>query len=167
MKPKPDQKSLYELLSRLHLQIVNERDLGSLLGYCLVDSLLPFQSISGDRDERKFEQVKLVYDGLDRLVQSSETADPYIILCGMKSRVDPAFDQYASKNFSETVCDLVQAIFRRITERSGLNHEDSLVRDGIALYHRVIGEGQPSEGKRSVLTQDYRSIEAVFVRGVR
>ncbi len=168
MKPKADQRSLYELLTRLKLLVVNERDLGSLLGYGIIDSLLPFQSVSRDEAERNYEQVKLCYAGLDRLVASSRETESYALVCEMKARVDPALKDYLSHQADEnSKTDLLQSIFLRLTQRSSFNPEDRLVRDGIALYHRVMDEGRPPEGRKNTLTQDYRSIEDIFVRGTR
>jgi len=168
LKPKTDQRSLYELLRKLHLQVVNERDLGSLLGYGIMASLLPFQSISNDGDERKYEQVKSCYDGLDLLIASSRTIDSYALVCEMKTRVDPALENYPAHQTDEnSQTDLLPSIFLRLTQRSSFNPEDRLVRDGIALYHRVMGEGKPPEGRKNTLTQDYRSIEDIFVRGTK
>ena len=186
MKPKTDQRSLYELLRKLHLQVVNERDLGSLLGYGIVASLLPFQSLSRDETERRYEQVKSCYDGLDLLITSSRMIDSYALVCEMKARVDPAIENYhpslstaesktdpksqaseKSQTDQENQTDLLSSIFQRLTQRSSFNPEDRLVRDGIALYHRVMDEGKPPEGRKNTLTQDYRSIEDIFVRGTK
>jgi len=180
LKPKADQRSLYDLLTKLKLLVVNERDLGSLLGYGIVASLLPFQSLSRDETERKYGQVKSCYDGLDLLITSSRTIDSYVLVCEMKERVDPAIEQYhpdhsvpeggtdeKSQADQGSQAGLLPSIFLRLTQRSSFNPEDRLVRDGIALYHRVMDEGRPPEGRKNTLTQDYRSIEDVFIRGTR
>jgi hypothetical protein len=153
---------LYDLFKQLRLIEDGERELGLIISYTVVDSLLDFESPSGSIDERKQQQIKAVYEGLERAISECQEGDSASMIFSRRGTVDPKIQGYhdgSQRNVGES--DLLVRIMGKLSTSYSRNPADRLKRDGIALYHEVISEGQKSR-KVDALTGDYALVQRVM-----
>src|SRR3989344_7406669 len=91
VKRKKSEPQLYNLVRHLSLVIENERDLGEAIAYVVLDSLLDFSSVSGSDEERQFEQVKVVHQGLEAMVSLVQQEGLYHPLSRLQQNVGSRF----------------------------------------------------------------------------
>jgi hypothetical protein len=153
---------LYDLFKQLKLVENGERELGLIISYTVVDSLLGFESSSGSAEERKQQQIKAVYEGLERTIFDCQESDSSSIIFSKRGTVNPKIQSYhdgSQRDVGES--DLLVRIMGKLSTSYSRNPADRLKRDGISLYKEVISEGQKSR-KVDALTGDYALIQRVM-----
>ena len=149
---------------------LEDREMGLLTSYTILEALLGFETSSGSDSERKFEEVKAVYAGLERSLSSCQEDGYHDRLAELTTTVDPLI-----QGFSETPSESVEGLgdsklldgtLARLSTNFRRSYADRLKRDGLALYQRMKREGVQRR-KVDALNSDYRQIEDVFVKGIR
>ena len=167
MKRKKPEPQLYHLARSLSLVIEDERDLGEAIAYVVLDSLLDFSSVSGSSEERQFEQVKAVHQGLEAMVSLVQQEGLYHPLSRLQQNVGSRFNEYSQNNSTAIgQSEIIQGAFDRLSGRFARNYEDRLRRDGLELYHLVLGRREVS-GRKNILMIDYSNIWEAFVEASR
>ncbi|MBL7050906.1 hypothetical protein ISS04_01955 [Candidatus Woesearchaeota archaeon] len=156
------QIQLYTLFDTLSHYIYNQDELGTIVGYSVLDGLFKFKSQSGSKQERKFQEIKSVYNSLDYVITSCKDSTSYIALCKFQSNLDPIIQKYISgerTKLSESY--LLKKVLREEIYPKRKNHVDILRRDGLKLYKGIIERGALM-GNHNILTKDYNNIEEAF-----
>ena len=143
---------LYNLLNNLRSYVSHEGDLATLVGYSVLDSLVNFTSTSGNVQERKFEEIKAVYDGLERMTQKLENEEPYPVKCTYVQNVN----DYLHSKDNDRQSTLLRGVNTAISE-SRRPLEEHMRRLGTAVLFNSERNG-PSRGTRNCLCQDYQTI---------
>ena len=167
MKRKKPEPQLYHLARSLSLVIEDERDLGEAIAYVVLDSLLDFSSVSGSAEEKQFEQVKAVHQGLEAMVSLVQQKGLYHPLSRLQQNVGSRFNEYSQNNSTAIgQSEIIKGAFDRLSRRFAKNYGDRLGRDGLELYHQVL-ERREASGRRNILTLDYGDIWSAFVEASR
>ncbi len=163
-------KYLYALFRQLNSEVAGEDDQAFLIGYAIVHSLISFSSSSGSVEERKFEEVKRIYAGLEHVVEqcARPTIDSvvgYATLSELKARADPALQRYFSNPVTTSIGEsrLLKGLMDDLSKRP-LTYEDRIRRKGLNLMEGVRSQGR-MDGRRNILLTDYRLLESYFVEG--
>ena len=107
-QPKPPQ--LYSLFRELEQHIDSTDDLGLLVGYCVLDGTLNFTyalapTNSGSVEQVKFDQVRAVYDSLERTIIQCKDVGldqevAFKAICDLEDPVQEKLDQYDPESSS-------------------------------------------------------------------
>jgi len=147
--------------------IIRETDnLGLVVGYSVMGSLLEFKTKSGVNavEEIHFEEVKRVYYGLNNVVDSIiENEDYFPIFLDLMNKVNPELNRLFDGKAHNMQSSLMQAIFSEMNSLRRDWTEDNLGRKGMRLINEV-NAGVPYTRKHDILTFDYNAIYASFVR---
>lgn len=160
---------LYHLLKELGLHVSDRDDLGQIIGYSILNSLLSFKTTSGARTEIEFEEIKAIYAGLEHTISSCRTKNPYHVLCNLETKVrgkvEPLIAQEkpneTNASISPPVTKLLHDIISSLTE--GQRHyRDHIKRFGLSLKQTVADKGEIT-GWKNVLIADYKTVRDIFV----
>lgn len=172
------QRQLFTYFQEIDLHVNSRDELGSILGYSSIGSLLGFTTNTGSAEEKKFEQVKAVYAGLEAVLDNLKSPGEgasllnsdsgFAILCGLKMDIDPKVREYLSAsppdeesgefNFGS---GLVGLFLAQLSRRRG-NYEDHLRRGGLRLMESVYESGPLHGSRRRILLGDYGKIKMVL-----
>jgi hypothetical protein len=154
-----NRQQLYFLLKKLKASIEDDNEFATLVSYAILDSLIDFHTRSGATEEISFEEIKIVYLGLEKALEPCINGQCYRVVCSMKVRVDPLIRQGsvpAAADSSRLLISLLQAV----AGRRG-NAEDILRRNGLILAQEILSRG-PLFHKMDMLRRDYRDISTCF-----
>lgn len=153
---------LYSLLDILSNHVDSRDELGTIIGYTVMDGLFNFKSKSGSFQERQFEEVKTIYRSFDSIISASQNKSSYAALCNFKSSIDPLIERYISgKKITIGKSYLLSSLLNDEILPRKKNHVDILRRDGLRLYFNVNNRGSLI-GAYNILTNDYSSIKEAF-----
>ena len=157
------EKQLYSLLSKLSLYVENRDELGSIVGYLVVNSLIDFKTTSRDQQEIQFEEVKKVYSGIENVIESCKETDSYNALCDMHIKVNPFLNEIIELQEVEpdkTGSHLLKNISEQLVRRRG-SYQDNLRRIGLGFIEEVMAKGAVRR-KVDALKKDYDIIKTYF-----
>ncbi len=164
------EKYLFTLFRQLTNEVASEDDRAFLIGYAIISSLLSFSSSSGSTEERKFEEVKRVYAGLEHVVEQcahpvTDSVVGYAVLSELKARVDPPLQHYFADPVTTNIGEsrLLGSILDDLSKRPR-TYEDKIRRKGLSLMEGVRSQGR-MDGRRNILLADYGLLESYFVEG--
>ncbi len=156
------QVQLYTLFDVLSHYIYNQDELGTVVGYSVLDGLFKFKSQSGSLQEREFQEVKSVYNSLDYVIASCKDKGSYVALCKFQSILDPIIQKYISRERTRlSTSGLLKKILKEEISPRRRNHVDILRRDGLKLYQNINDRGALM-GNYNILTNDYKNIKEAF-----
>ncbi len=170
-------QQLYTLLDTLEPYVDNRDELGLLIGYSILNSLLDFRTTTGAEEEIRFEEVKAVYDGLENTIRQVEKEGSYPALCDYQMAVDPKMQSYvregvvmeqeraegSSESKERSVGAkprLLSTILSYLVDLKG-NYPDKLRRRGLELFDDAQNRG-PYKRRGSSLRNDYELIKNVM-----
>jgi len=154
---------LFTLFQKLGLLLTNQNDYGTTIGYAIVASLADYTTTSGSEQERRFEQVKKIYEGLgavvDRITNGEES---YSVFCDLrvKARQDTDTSTATKAQDNDSQSDLYEIIVEDLARHRG-SYEDILRRHGLRLIE-IVTERGVQKGRRNIFEHDYKAIEEVF-----
>lgn len=157
---------LYTLLKDLSLHITDTDDLGQIIGYSVLQSLMQFETTSGSPTEIEFQEIKAIYAGLEETITSCRQEDPYRVLCDLEVDVRQTLDQVISemnqtKDDASSGSRLIKDII--ITLKDGHRHyQDHVKRMGLSLKQSVSDKGEIT-GWKNILIADYKTVHDIFV----
>jgi hypothetical protein len=156
------EKQLYCLLDRLSNYVENRDELGSIIGYAVIGSLIDFETNSRDQQEIQFEEIKSVYSGIENAIHTCrKQTNSYEALCDLHLKVQPYMnDQIKNNDIPNTNSNLLTNIVNNLINRRG-NYEDKLRRNGLAILEQVLERG-PLRRKIDVLNRDHTTIKTYF-----
>lgn len=177
---KKNQRQLHGLFRKLSLYVDNQRELGLLIGYTIVHSLLDFKSETGAIEERRFEETKTVYAGLERTIEAcakitegGESGPAYSRICELRPSVDKAISEYVPSPNQKRSEDrgegkkepeerkpesiLLNTLLNEFSGQSARVPADRILKEGMSLYETVLGSG-PEMRNKDALTKDYRNL---------
>ncbi|PIZ51691.1 hypothetical protein COY27_02720 [Candidatus Woesearchaeota archaeon CG_4_10_14_0_2_um_filter_33_13] len=162
-KERGQETQLYDLFRKLSAYEQNERELGLLISYTVASSLIGFKSESGSVEERRHQQVKAVYSGLEEAIEFCKEEDSYHAFCQVRPGVESSLREYIGAKEEKPVSqsELLTRIFNKLSRSNQRNPTDRLKRDGIALYNETMREGQKNR-RLDVLTADYALISSTL-----
>lgn len=156
---------LFYRIDTLGKLLENERELGEIVGYTILGSLMGFETDSGSIEEKRFEQVKKIYRALQVCANELHSKDPYDVVCDHKPELDSLISQQGEGEMEgDYKSDLFRRAVERLNARNSRNPGDIIYRDGLALVRRITEAGA-LVGKRNFLTRDYRLLDEIFARG--
>jgi len=162
-KPKKEEvNQLYNYFQEIKNLTNSEDDWGFLMGYSVVVGLENFASNSGSQEETNFEQVKAVYQKLEKIIKKSSENEVYHIICDLKE-IDLKLEDYIGQ---EKHLEKKGELFQRTIEffiRSKKNYEDQIRLNGLELIDKIRDRGKVI-GKRNSLINDYDTIKSAFTR---
>jgi len=163
LKQKKPERQLYTLITKLSTYVESRDDLGILVGYCVIGSLLDFKTKTGSQQERQFEEIKEIYKGLEKTIatcETNETSDGYIALCEIKNEKESILKKFLSQPLEpKDETPLLTKIISHLSLKK--NYADVLRRKGIGLINNLNSRGQIN-GTKNILTKDYHIIEEIF-----
>lgn len=181
----PLEKQLYTFLRDLRLYIEDENQLGSIIGYSILDRILTFSTKTGSLEEKKFQQVKSLYQKLEgyyeRCSKNKNSDIGFEILCELQSSLTP-FLQYSAleinlqeyeteqknslsnkkiRTKNEEKPPLKYLLSSYLISRNTRNYEDILRRIGLNLRDQIVKRGPVSQ-TRNIFNSDYDALENIF-----
>ena len=168
MSPK-DSKQFYSLFQTLTGYIENKDELGSIVGYSVIGSLINFETNSGSFQEINFEQVKSVYRGIENVISACEKEDEiahpigFSVYCELRTIVDPFLNEKIEEH--PTMSEVHEKYFlgeiiKSLSNRRG-NYQDHLRREGLALLVDIQMSGSIA-GRRNSLLSDFQKMRYNF-----
>jgi len=150
----------------------NRDDLGSLVGYTLLDSLYDFRTNSGSEEEIRLQETKAVYEGItntinevvENLKRTGGENASYEVLCDKIKHVDTRLKHDLAKESTQQ-SRLLKKILGNLPQKG---YEDKVRRYGLRLVQTVEQRGEVTQTKEQTMIGDYIDIEACFTnRGRR
>ena len=158
---KQHKTQLYTLIRNLSLSISDKDELGSIIAFSIITSLLDFSSNSGAEQDIMFEQSTAIYQGLAAAFIECQDTDSFQTVCRLHVQVNDFLFSATNNDFLESQkSPLLQAIVATLLRRRG-SIEDVLRRNGIELADAIMDKG-PLVRKFDFLTQDYQLIQTHF-----
>ncbi|MCB9361939.1 hypothetical protein H6504_00750 [Candidatus Woesearchaeota archaeon] len=135
----------------------NTDDFGQLFSYSIMSSLIDFSTTTGAEEQKHFEEVKAVYNGLERTIDACKTeANPYTAIFSHEQNIRQYMDAEATKKDSS----LLGVISERL--RSGnKSYPDRMRRKGLCLYD-LIQNDREHKSTKTALTRNYKLIKRCF-----
>jgi hypothetical protein len=159
---KQQERQLYTLVPKLASHIEDKDELGAILAYSVVQSLINFQTMTGSEEERMFQEVKRIYAGLEQTIQECSQQSSFMKLCNFQSELNPLLKHLIINNLQETGdSQIFNLIASYLSNKKG-NYEDMLRRNGLLIIDKIYSRGS-LYGTRNILTQDYLVIRDGFV----
>jgi hypothetical protein len=156
-----EEPQLYTFVRNLGFHVPNADELGRLVGYSTINSLINFSTNSGSPQEREFQQVKAVHAGLERLLKEAANKESFIVLCELELITDPTLVEYLNNPNSYTGnSDILTTILKRFTINRR-NYKDKIRRHGSAVCEETRQRGI-IYGTKNILVTDYRTIQNAF-----
>lgn len=159
-------KQLYYLLKELKNSIDDHENLGSLVGYLILDGLYALNALSESEEETHRLEMMSIYDcissTLDSLIEKV-TGDRneekgYTTLCEKIACVDPLLKDDLKQGDPKRQSELLNTILKNLPAKG---YEDRIRRRGLSLLERVARRGY----LKDALNGDYDDIYDCFVRG--
>ncbi len=150
---------LYTLCRELNNRRLNEQELGDIIGNTVTASLLEFRTISSSDEEIRFQEVKIVYAGLQSAITIIDNEGWFRAFCSSKSKVEAALSTRVEETYqSQLLNELLPALRERPKQQ-----QDILRRRGIALYREIIyGEEREYTRTYDALTNNYKILMNVL-----
>ena len=160
-----EQRQLYHLLNNLSIRVENRDELGTLVGYCVIESLQGFSPTTGSKEELRFQEIKAVHAGLeqtiDQLAIYAQRIPDYsfALMCDKIVATQPLFCSAQQGDADdENRRELLKAILASLPDKG---YEDRLRRRGLELVESVRSRGS-FRGAHDILTADYEDIDYCF-----
>ncbi len=158
---------LHGLLRKLSNLVENRDDLGSLIGYSVLDSLYSFSTNSGSEEEIKLQETKAIYENIDtaiddvleRLQELGTENASYDLLCDKMKAVDGRMRTEPGDATRPSRSRLLAIIRETLPEKG---YEDKIRRYGLKLLETVERRGRFIENKERTLLGDYEDIMTCF-----
>ena len=156
-----DTPQFYTYINQLSALVDNKDEFGSIIGYAVMASLIPFSTQSGSLQDIHFEQLVAVYQELEGAVTSCKATDSFQTLCELNVTVNDFFKEHEENDSPpEPGSPLLKRIMSVLEQKRGVP-EDILRRNGLALASAVLDRGA-LERKVDCLKRDYRLLENIF-----
>ena len=155
---------LYTLLKDLSLHVTDADDLGQIIGYSVLQSLLQFETTSGSPTEIEFQEIKAIYTGLEETIAACRQEEPYRVLCELEVHVRKSLDQPRTETEppqDSTNPKLLKDILSSFKE-GHRHYRDNIKRMGLSLRQSVSDKGEIA-GWKNILTADYKTVHDIFV----
>ncbi|HDD70926.1 MAG TPA: hypothetical protein ENF94_02055 [Candidatus Woesearchaeota archaeon] len=153
------ERQLYTLIEALDAQTDDKGELGSLISYVILTSLIDFETNTGSEEERRFEEIKAIYTGLEKAIERSREEDSYSVLCELTTQKAKELKQILDKERKIENETLLKLIINSLTHQK--NYEDTLKRKGLRLRDNVYDTGI-LYGRRNILRKNYEAIRDIF-----
>ena len=171
MADKKNKQQLYYLVgTELHSRVSNADDLGFIVGHTIIRSLIDFSTPHGARAEYKdlsvnqrlqfmYDEMRAVYSGLQRTIESLKTYDKSAILDEYMK--DDVLDSFL--NGHKDIDTQVSLLFKEIAEKwkGSKDSKDKLRLFGSKLVEKV-KRRKPVEGHHNSFTTDYADITTSY-----
>lgn len=145
---------LHPLLRTLE-QCVSDRDeYGALVGYVVLRSLADFSPKSAAETERRYEEVKAIYRGLEDALAASIRSSAFSHYCAAKSRIEVLLKQ---QPMPVPQSSLLSSCLARLVERG--NTDDRLRRLGLYLAESVRERGRMQGNLPRIYESDYNVLQ--------
>jgi len=156
-----EERQIYTFIRNLGSYISSVDELGMLVGYSTIHSLAGFESNTGSVEERQFQQVKAVHNGLELLLKESANKDSYVVLCNLQITTDPVLTELLKNPQAYTgQSDLLAMALKRFASNSR-DYRDKIRRHGTAICEKSKQKGIVY-GTKNILTTDYGTIQYAF-----
>ncbi|EKD52519.1 MAG: hypothetical protein ACD_62C00002G0011 [uncultured bacterium] len=150
---------LYTLIHQFSNIVENKDELGSIISYVLVSTLMEFSAQAGSWQEMQVEQIAAIYQGLEDTLDQCRSSDSYQILCALNVKVHE-FLKTVETEKDIVANPLLKHIMTKLANKRGVP-ADTFRRSGLALVNAIIERGALTR-KVDCLKQDYRIIEVIF-----
>lgn len=158
----PEKQQLFYLLDNLGRFVNDEDELGSIVGYTLIDGLNHFKKDSARHSKIKYDQVRCVYDSFNTTIAECRNEESSSVLFKLQDCLDPRIEHYLGGFSEEIESDLLKKIIHAFNIKGG-TFQDRIRRYGLDLKKKLENVGE-SYGKTNILLSDYRSISDCFIR---
>jgi hypothetical protein len=156
------EQQLYYLFKKLG-DVVEDRDeLGMLIGYSIVSSLLGLTSNTPLRRERRAEALVAVHEGLEKTLQDCTAAGSYPTLLSLQSLIE-TYSNLESPETSgaEQKKRKVPRIKKTLLKNPGSFYCDQLRKKGLRILSQTSARGA-YESRSDILNKDYNILESCF-----
>jgi len=160
---KNEASQLYSLLIPLSKCHDDKDDLGAIIGYGTFEGLSNFKSKSKSSEERKFGEIKSVYNEFKKILENSREGKGYELLYEIQLNVEEKLKKIKKNPHKKLQSPVLERMMDYFKRKEG-NYEDKLRRMGFVLMDTIQENGEIKGTDKKKMNIDYESIKYAFTR---